>query len=71
MYFMDKFVDNLLLKRKSGIRIEILYSDKDTIVAANVFYVNKDDKVNTIAYKGNGEVILYENVTREDHYRSF
>jgi hypothetical protein len=71
MYFMDKFVDNLLLKRKSGIRIEILYSDEDTIVAANVFYVNQDDKVNTIAYKWNGEVILYENVTREEHYRSF
>ncbi|GEM_PF-2588180 len=71
MYFMDKFVDNLLLKRKSGIRIEILYSDKDTIVAANVFYVNQENKVNTIAYKWDGEVILYENVTREEHYRSF
>lgn len=68
---MDLFVSDLLLTRKSGIKIEILYSDVDLVLRANVFYVNEENKVNTISYYNDGTITLYENVTKEEHYRSF
>lgn len=68
---LDLYVENLLLVRKSGIRIEILYTDDDQVYSARIYYIDENDRINTIAYEKDGSMTVYTDVGAEEHYKSF